>query len=76
MNPIRCQGFGDQERPKSLAHLVGLIMQRIVCDASVALRGSFVTLATRQGREHKSPHQPLAAPQMRHPINVRSRHQR
>jgi hypothetical protein len=42
---IRRQGFWDQERPnlrESLAHLVGLIMRRAVCDVSVALRESFV----------------------------------
>ncbi len=42
---VRRQGFWDQRRPKlreSLAHLVVLIMRRVVCDASVALRASFV----------------------------------
>jgi hypothetical protein len=42
---VRGQGFWDQERPnlrESLAHLVGLIMRRAGCDASVALRVSFV----------------------------------
>ena len=43
--PARRQGFWHQERPKlreSLAHLVVLIMRRVVCDASVAFRASFV----------------------------------
>jgi hypothetical protein len=42
---VRRQGFWNQEQLKlreSLAHLVGLIMRRVVCDASGALRGSFV----------------------------------
>jgi len=42
---VRRQGFWDQGRPKlreRLAHLVGLIMQRVACDASVAFRASFV----------------------------------
>ena len=42
---VRRQGFWNQGRPKlreSLAHLVDLIMRRAVCDASVALRVSFV----------------------------------
>ena len=42
---VRRQGFWHQERPKlreSLAHLVGLIMRRAVCDASAAFRASFV----------------------------------
>ena len=42
---VRRQSFWDQERPKlreSLAHLVGLIMRLAGCDASVALRVSFV----------------------------------
>ena len=42
---VRRQGFWDQWLPKlreSLAHLVGLIMRRVVCDASVAFRVSFV----------------------------------
>ncbi|WP_209120873.1 hypothetical protein, partial [Parasedimentitalea maritima] len=37
---VRRQSFWVQMRPKlreSLAHLVGLIMRRVVCDASVAL---------------------------------------
>jgi len=43
--PVRRQSFWVQRRPKlreSLAHLVGLIMRRAVCDASVAFRASFV----------------------------------
>ena len=42
---VRRQGFWNQRRLKlreSLAHLVGLIMRRVVCDASVAFRVSFV----------------------------------
>ena len=42
---VRRQGFWVQERPKlreSLAHLVGFIMRRVACDASVAFRGFFV----------------------------------
>ena len=42
---VRRQGFGVQWRPKlreSLAHLVGLIMRRDVCDASIAFRASLV----------------------------------
>jgi len=42
---VRRQGFWNQRRPKlreSLAHLVCLIMRRAVCDASAALRVSFV----------------------------------
>ena len=42
---VRRQGFWNQGRPKlreSLGHLVDLIMRRAVCDASVALRVSFV----------------------------------
>lgn len=42
---VRRQSFWVQRRPKlkeSLAHLVGLIMRRVVCDASVAFRASFV----------------------------------
>ena len=42
---VRRQGFWHQELRKlreSLAHLVGFIMRRAVCDASVALRVSFV----------------------------------
>ena len=42
---VRRQGFWHQELRKlreSLAHLVGFIMRRVVCDASVALRVSFV----------------------------------
>lgn len=41
---VRCQGFWNQERLKqveSLTHLVGFIMRRVGCDASVALRASF-----------------------------------
>jgi len=37
--------FLVQWRPKlreRLAHLIGLIMRRVACDASGALRGSFV----------------------------------
>jgi hypothetical protein len=44
-NTVRRQGFWNQELRnlrESLAHLVGCIMRRVVCDASVALRGSFV----------------------------------
>ena len=42
---VRRQGFWVQRRPKlreSLAHLVGLIMRRVACDASGAFRVSFV----------------------------------
>ena len=42
---VRRQGFWNQELLKlreSSAHLVGFIMRRVVCDASVALRASFV----------------------------------
>ena len=42
---VRRQSFWNQERLKLseyLAHLVGLIMQRVVCDASVGIRASFV----------------------------------
>lgn len=42
---VRRQGFWNQELRKlgeSLAHLFGLIMRRVVCDASVAFRVSFV----------------------------------
>ena len=42
---VRRQGFWDQELRKLRecpAHLVGFIMRRAVCDASVALRVSFV----------------------------------
>ena len=42
---VRRQSFWNQEQLKlreSLAHLVGLIMRRVVCDASVAFRASFV----------------------------------
>ncbi len=42
---VRRQGFWNQWRLKlreCLAHLVGFIMRRAVCDASVALRVSFV----------------------------------
>ena len=42
---VRRQSFWIQVRRKlreSLAYLVGLIMRRIVCDASVAFRASFV----------------------------------
>jgi len=42
---VRRQGFWHQELLKlreSLAHLVGFIMRRAVCDASGALRVSFV----------------------------------
>ena len=44
-NSVRRQSFWNQEQLKlreSLAHLVGLIMRRVVCDASVAFRASFV----------------------------------
>jgi hypothetical protein len=39
------QSFWNQMRLKlreSLAHLIGLIMQRVACDASAAFRVSFV----------------------------------
>ncbi|PYG25063.1 hypothetical protein C8N36_13713 [Pelagimonas varians] len=42
---VRRQSFWVQRRPKlreTLAHLVGLIMRRVACDASGALRASFV----------------------------------
>jgi hypothetical protein len=42
---VRRQVFWKSEQlkqVKSLAHLVGLIMRRVVCDASVAFRVSFV----------------------------------
>ena len=42
---VRRQGFWNQLLPKlrdRFAHLVGLIMRRVVCDASVAFRASFV----------------------------------
>ena len=42
---VRRQGFWNQARPKlreSSAHLVGLIMRRVFCDASGALRAFFV----------------------------------
>ena len=42
---VRRQSFWVQRRPKlreRLAHLVGLIMRRVACDASGALRVSFV----------------------------------
>ncbi len=42
---VRRQSFWHQRRPKlreCFAHLVGLIMRRVVCDASVAFRASFV----------------------------------
>jgi hypothetical protein len=42
---VRRQSFWVPMRPRlreSLAHLVGLIMRRVVCDASVAFRVSFV----------------------------------
>ena len=45
MDIVRRQGFWDQELRKLRecpAHLVGFIMRRAVCDASVALRVSFV----------------------------------
>jgi hypothetical protein len=41
---VRRQVFWNQERlkqVKSLAHLIGLIMRRVGCDASVAFRASF-----------------------------------
>ncbi len=44
-NSVRRQGFWHQWLRKlreSIAHLVGLIMRRVVCDASVAFRASFV----------------------------------
>ena len=43
--PVRRQSFWNQERPKlreSLAHLISVIMRRVVCDASAAFRASFV----------------------------------
>ncbi len=42
---VRRQSFWNQEQLKlreRLAHLVGLIMRRVACDASGALRASFV----------------------------------
>ncbi len=42
---VRRQGFWHQRRPRlreSSAHLVGCIMRRVVCDASVAFRASYV----------------------------------
>ena len=42
---VRRQGFWDQERSnlrESLAHLVGLIMRLVACDASGAPRAFFV----------------------------------
>jgi hypothetical protein len=42
---VRRQGFWHRRRPKlreSSAHLVGCIMRRVVCDASVGFRASFV----------------------------------
>jgi hypothetical protein len=45
LNSVRRQGFWHQELRKLRecpAHLVGFIMRRAVCDASVALRVSFV----------------------------------
>ena len=45
LNAVRRQGFWHQELRKLRecpAHLVGFIMRRAVCDASVALRVSFV----------------------------------
>ena len=42
---VRRQSFWVQVLPKlreSLAHLFGFIMRRVVCDASVAFRASFV----------------------------------
>ena len=42
---VRRQGFWHQWQlnlRESLAHLVGCIMRRVVCDASVAFRASFV----------------------------------
>ncbi|NRB20576.1 MAG: winged helix-turn-helix domain-containing protein [Rhodobacteraceae bacterium] len=42
---VRRQSFWVQRRPKlreRLAHLIGLIMRRVACDASGALRASFV----------------------------------
>ena len=45
MTIVRRQGFWHQEQLKlreSLAHLIGFIMRHVVCDASVALRVSFV----------------------------------
>ena len=45
VNAVRRQGFWNRWQLKlreSLAHLVGLIMRRAVCDASVAFRAFFV----------------------------------
>ena len=45
IKPVRRQGFWNQEELKqreSSAHLVDCIMRRVVCDASVAFRGSCV----------------------------------
>ena len=45
LETVRRQGFWNQLLPKlrdRFAHLVGLIMRRVVCDASVAFRASFV----------------------------------
>ena len=42
---VRRQGFWHQWQlnlRESLAHLVGFIMRRVVCDASVAFQASFV----------------------------------
>ena len=43
--PVRRQGFWNQWQlnlRESSAHLVGLIMRHVVCDASAVLRVSFV----------------------------------
>ena len=45
LKTVRRQSFWNQERPKlreSLAHLISVIMRRVVCDASAAFRASFV----------------------------------
>ena len=45
INDVRRQGFWNQWQlnlRESSAHLVGLIMRRVVCDASAVLRVSFV----------------------------------
>ncbi|WP_424944672.1 hypothetical protein [Aliiroseovarius crassostreae] len=41
---VRRQSFGTNGglKKESLAHLVGVIMRRVFCDASVAFQASFV----------------------------------
>ena len=54
---VRRQSFWNQWRPnlrESLAHLVCLIMRRVVCDASVAFRASFVRSFPLPGRVMRS----------------------